>query len=86
MKFKAHIKLTEEQNILNRIQGIPERESVDFEFTFCSLIKQIELYYKQQVNIYDDDVINILIPWLGEGGEPAIIDCEPVNLQISWLD
>lgn len=62
MKFKAHIKLTEEQK-----EAYMPLQHIDFEFTFKDILE--ELIDKDE----HYPVRHVLIPWLLAGNQPEIM-------------
>jgi hypothetical protein len=84
MKFKAHIKLTDEhKNLyewrLNKDQW-EAPEHMDIEFTFKELLEEFLL------NDYRVHFRKILFPWLMDGNHPEIIECEPEKLKSYFKD
>lgn len=74
MKFKAHIKLTEEQKKSRPVgYGNPGEEAIYFEFSIQHLIEDLSS------DIYDADLREVLIPWLMAGNQPEIVELDDDN-------
>ena len=80
MKFKAHIKLTDEQKTLRRMADKTEVEAIDIEFSIQDLIEELTL------DQYTPDIRQILVPWLMDKNQPEVIyerhfkDCTFIGL------
>lgn len=76
MKFKAHIKLTEEQRQDAIRYEFEDKEYHDIEFTLKDLAEHLFMLHETHVLPYD--IREKLVPWLLGGNQPDIIFSDDV--------